>query len=311
MSLKDYHELIINFRREDISYKEIAEKLGFKRDTIKHYCQKNNIRGKPIDNSLETRENKFIEIFNKMFPDFEYISGYKTYDSTIKVKCKICGHVQERNAHTRSNMQCDNCVEVARLEEIKAKEVEKANRARKENEYTETKCAECGKIFLRTGNAQKYCSNDCRDKANKINQIHIKVCIECGAKFETNHNGNIYCSDKCRLKKARRKKYLSRDQRITMNGKADYSISLARLIKRDDNRCHICGEICNTDDYIITDEGYFLAGNDYPSIDHVQPLSKGGMHAWDNVRLAHRRCNSLKSNKIFWDGESEQQNIAI
>ena len=40
----------------------------------------------------------------------------------------------------------------------------------------------------------------------------------------------------------------------------------------------------------------FIAGNYYPSIDHVIPLSKGGIDTWNNVRLSHRICNSLKSD---------------
>jgi 5-methylcytosine-specific restriction endonuclease McrA len=28
-----------------------------------------------------------------------------------------------------------------------------------------------------------------------------------------------------------------------------------------------------------------------PEIDHLVPVSAGGSHTWDNVALAHRRCN--------------------
>ena len=42
----------------------------------------------------------------------------------------------------------------------------------------------------------------------------------------------------------------------------------------------------------------FIAGNDYPSIDHIIPISKGGQHTWDNVQLAHMICNSIKNNKM-------------
>lgn len=33
------------------------------------------------------------------------------------------------------------------------------------------------------------------------------------------------------------------------------------------------------------------------SVDHVVPLSKGGPSTMDNLRLAHRRCNSSKGNR--------------
>ena len=35
-----------------------------------------------------------------------------------------------------------------------------------------------------------------------------------------------------------------------------------------------------------------------PEVDELIPVSRGGDPlAWDNVRLTHRRCNRLKSNK--------------
>lgn len=37
----------------------------------------------------------------------------------------------------------------------------------------------------------------------------------------------------------------------------------------------------------------------YPSIDHIIPVSHGGTHTWDNVELAHRYCNGVKSDKVF------------
>lgn len=33
------------------------------------------------------------------------------------------------------------------------------------------------------------------------------------------------------------------------------------------------------------------------SLDHIQPLNKGGEHAWYNVQLAHKRCNSRKRDR--------------
>lgn len=32
----------------------------------------------------------------------------------------------------------------------------------------------------------------------------------------------------------------------------------------------------------------------YPTIDHIIPLSKGGLHSWNNIQLAHLSCNSSK-----------------
>ena len=54
---------------------------------------------------------------------------------------------------------------------------------------------------------------------------------------------------------------------------------------------------CDLYDYEITDIGTMIAGDNYPSIDHIIPISKGGTHQWNNVQLAHRKCNRMKSNK--------------
>jgi len=35
----------------------------------------------------------------------------------------------------------------------------------------------------------------------------------------------------------------------------------------------------------------------YASLEHKQPLSKGGTHIWDNIQLSHLKCNLQKSNK--------------
>ena len=34
-------------------------------------------------------------------------------------------------------------------------------------------------------------------------------------------------------------------------------------------------------------------------IEHVMPISKGGLHCYDNVRPAHSRCNRIKGAKIW------------
>lgn len=56
-------------------------------------------------------------------------------------------------------------------------------------------------------------------------------------------------------------------------------IELGLVAERDGWRCHICkGKVA-------VDEA---------SVDHLIPLSKGGDHSWENVALAHKRCNSRR-----------------
>lgn len=60
---------------------------------------------------------------------------------------------------------------------------------------------------------------------------------------------------------------------------------------------HLCGGLCDWEDYVVRD-GVVICGDWYPSIDHVIPVSKGGLHSWENVKLAHRKCNTRKGNHM-------------
>jgi len=63
----------------------------------------------------------------------------------------------------------------------------------------------------------------------------------------------------------------------------------ARIRKTGAN-CHICGEPI---DYTLphTDDRSFV-------VDHVIPLAKGGTDTPDNVKAAHRDCNSAKRARL-------------
>lgn len=99
------------------------------------------------------------------------------------------------------------------------------------------------------------------------------------------------CSHECSRKYANRMK----DKRLNKDNIIDSDISLAKLYERDCGICYICGRKCDWSD---CDEinGVFIARDNYPSIEHVFPLSLGGKHQWENVRLAHMRCNLKKGN---------------
>lgn len=130
-------------------------------------------------------------------------------------------------------------------------------------------------------------------------QPRVEVCEECGKEYTTdNSNFNTrYCSNKCCNRAASRKhQYRRRIEKYGTGARAD-NITIGNLIKRDGKTCYLCG--CETDesDFMINESGYFIAGEHYPSIDHVVPLSKGGTHTLDNVRVACRHCNSIKGDR--------------
>lgn len=62
------------------------------------------------------------------------------------------------------------------------------------------------------------------------------------------------------------------------------------------DRCYLCGGKVDLNDYRRTDSGAFVAGAMYPSTDHVVAIANGGDGSIENSRLAHMKCNSLKSD---------------
>lgn len=105
-----------------------------------------------------------------------------------------------------------------------------------------------------------------------------------------------YCSDECRV---RANSLINNTRRRIKVQRAmiDNDITLHDLFVRDGGRCHICGGTCDWEDHGYKNN-HFVAGKNYPSIDHVVPLIKGGEHSWGNVKLAHFGCNSAKGAKV-------------
>ena len=56
--------------------------------------------------------------------------------------------------------------------------------------------------------------------------------------------------------------------------------------------CCICGRECDPA------EPYDRGRNPrYPTVEHLLPQSAGGTHDLDNLRLAHKGCNSARGNR--------------
>ena len=64
-----------------------------------------------------------------------------------------------------------------------------------------------------------------------------------------------------------------------------------KLIQRDGTRCHYCGVELVFSHPIHAKITY--------TVDHIQPVSKGGTDALENLVLACRSCNSTKRDKDY------------
>lgn len=139
--------------------------------------------------------------------------------------------------------------------------------------------------------AKKGLIKDCGSVNKQISSMERRIeltknCIICGKKFIAKSNNNSCCSKKCSDKNANRQK----EKRLYKNGKPDLTINLNALYIRDNGFCQICGKHI---DFNCDPNSDF-----YPSIDHIIPIAKGGLHKWDNVQLACRKCNYLKGDNL-------------
>ena len=120
-----------------------------------------------------------------------------------------------------------------------------------------------------------------------------RVCPVCGTEFLSSRHDKKYCSDAC-CRKANKTTYSHRRRARADQQMVDKDITVEALFRRDRGVCHICGGQCSFDDFVIYG-GKKIVGDWYPTVDHVVPLCGGGLHSWDNVKLAHKKCNELKS----------------
>ena len=142
------------------------------------------------------------------------------------------------------------------------------------------------------------------------------MCAECSSDFVTNfgEHKTIYCSTQCaeRYNKKRERaiygnKYSKENKkRRAQQIKENYvaPVEYQEIYKRDKGICQICGTpVLNNIDRNNTWGG---------TVDHIIPLSKDGTHEPQNCQLAHRICNSIKSDlseaTIDWEQMSKESN---
>lgn len=167
-----------------------------------------------------------------------------------------------------------------------------AGKANKPRTAKYNHCKVCGKEMPIQNRKGAYCSQECRKQGLKKNQpkpkkqirLYKKECRTCGKEFETHYSFAAFCSDTCRHRHDSR----NYKKRLRKCAEKDKTITLEKLFERDGGVCAICGKVLQ------------LGGNklsaDAPTIDHVKPLAKGGVHIWENVQLACRHCNSSKGD---------------
>lgn len=206
---------------------------------------------------------------------FEYNrQRLKKRDKDVKV-CKYCGKEFIEHRLYLPNMYCSHECQVAEKKRLAVIHQEELTRKKQE--------AERVRLMKKVTQLVK---KTLKEKQKEIDRTC--ECPECGKIFEGTgvQGGKRYCSDACRKRKQNR----GHDRRLNRCNIRDNSITLKKLYERDGGVCQICGAKLSFSGDPNSDE--------YPSIDHIIPISKGGDHVWNNVQLACRRCNTEKSDNL-------------
>ena len=279
------NDQIIQLRKEELTIKEIANKLSVTYDKVRYVLDKNKMQ--------EFKYKRVCKCCNK---SFETVRSSAVFCSD---KCRV----QYNKKHKGHERLCKHCGKTF----FKYKEQDYCSAECFHNYLNENKkpkaeyipkpkhikmCINCNKEYETKQSRSKYCSYECNYEYKvKQKPIHNLKCKECGKWFTSTNQRRKYCSTKCSNRYEDRRKETLRRLRIKENGKVDWDISIERLIKRDKGICYLCGKHVD----IRLEPNHDL----YPSIEHVVPVAKGGMHTWENVKLAHRKCNYLKSDEII------------
>lgn len=265
------------YKSQGHTNREVAERFGLSIDRTKVIC-----RGiapqktKPTNKGVLQDLDNVIRIINERAPGFEYAGNYTGSNGHVDLRCKKCGHIHTHSWHGirhKGAKDCPNCLEIE-----------------KQNRQTVERFARLANKII-TEELKK------RDKRGKevvrllTRIVKLHRCPVCGTITDKQ-----YCSTKCCRKVTEARKDANRRKKIK-NALIDKDINLERLYNRDGGVCAICGGKCDWSDHQYRGR-YFIVGKDYPSIDHIIPLAKGGTHSWDNVQLAHFACNSAKGASL-------------
>lgn len=171
---------------------------------------------------------------------------------------------------------------------------------------TRSVCVECSREFIGSKAKLKYCGDECRATANRRRaserwraevqarpQFKQWECAWCGEMIvvSISFTGFNKYHPECKLR-ARR----ARDRRKTLRRqgvKSEERITHEEVAERDGFICHICSG--------LVDMSLPRTSKWGATLDHVIPVSKGGVDSLENLKLAHWICNVKKSDKILED----------
>ena len=162
-------------------------------------------------------------------------------------------------------------------------------------------CEHCGKTVVKRQARGRFCSTACaqawrsvrRDVRAQLDHddgLHETKCVVCSKAFMVAVWNCTTCSDECTQRlKAQRKLRARSTRRVREISAYVEDVNPQSVFEADGYRCHICGQMTDKDERVPHPRA--------PTVDHVLPLAKGGLHALFNVRTACFICNSTKGDR--------------
>ena len=223
---------------------------------------------------------------------------------------KRCSGLARRTSGALENKYCNSCNEMKPVSDYPSF-IRKDNRGH----YTSPTCRSCTKIrtqILNNSSALNYGDEipckDCKEikpigefyRRGRYRRRSCKVCEKKQAvEYQAKPEYQTRIKDKKRVwakkwetnnpEKVREKRERRRAREI--GAMVDGKIDRAALIERDNYTCYLCWKVLSP----LT----LTPHSDRLTVDHVVPLSRGGTHALDNLKVACLSCNDKKGAKLL------------
>lgn len=155
------------------------------------------------------------------------------------------------------------------------------------------KCAYCQTDLVKK-DQKKFCSRSCSASYNNTGRRRhskpesrysmVKLCKTCGKETARVK----YCSDECNPKK---KTHLTEEQKYRLTRSMKNEAWARYMAKRKNQTPHNVNIKAIQEFYANCPVGY--------EVDHIVPISKGGLHTLENLQYLTISENRKKSNKII------------
>lgn len=152
-------------------------------------------------------------------------------------------------------------------------------------------CQHCNHILPRVKRKNKFCNSSCAASFNnaaapkRIAKMHD--CPQCGK--ETKVADGKYCSNECY--DFHRRKYKTPEELVEAKRKNGRAVSA-------NYRARLRNQTPEDADLVAIKQFYINCPPGY-EVDHIVPISKGGLHILENLQYLTAKENRQKSNKLL------------